>query len=240
MEEYVEGERLTPAEAAEFTEFKRTRRETEVLLALKKMIVDASRRESAGEMLKKGCELAKRMHAGGILVSSANVGIARRLLKEQGAHVICLVGGTGECMPAVKQYEAKRAVRMGASEIRLVPCYSALVGRDLHYLRREVKRVRRAARGCPVVLSLEDRTLEEEEIALGVRAAAEGGAAGVCVRGETPVLLQAVESGAGKLFTDCSGVENAEQFRTLLHLGAARLTTPCPDRIADDLFSALG
>lgn len=233
----MEPRPLSAAERAELTEFRRTRREAELFLTLKKLIVDASGRETDKNLLKKGCDFARRVHASGVLVASGNVAAAKRLLRGSGVNIVCLVGGTGECMPSVKRFEAKRAVQAGAKELRLVPSHAALMTANRAALKREMKRVRRAAKGCPVVLSLEDRTLSEEEISLGVKTAAECGLHGVCVRGETPLLLHALEAGAGKLFSDCSGAENGPQLLTLVHLGAARVTSAFPERIAEDLFS---
>lgn len=230
---------MTEEERSAFTEFKRTRKEAQILLTLKKLIADASGRETDRVLLKKICEFAKKEHMSGVLVSPVNVASAKKFLAGSGVHVICIVGGSGETLPAVKRFEAKRAARAGAEEFRLVPCYSALVGGNLAYLRREVKKVRRAVRGRGVALSLEEHSLGEEDVALGTRAACEGGADGVCVRGETPLLLRALEAGAGKITVDCSGVENAEQLRSLQTLGALRLVSPCSERLSDELFATL-
>lgn len=230
---------LSPLEAQEYVEFKRMRRETEVMLTLKKLVTDASRREMDRSALKSACEFARRTQGSGILVSPVNVAAAKRQLAGSNVHIICIVGGTGETLPAVKRGEAKRAVRLGAEEIRLIPCYSALTGRNLSYLKREIKRVRRAAGRCSVILSLEDHALTEEEIAFGVRAACEGGANGVCVRGEAELLLRALELGAGKVFADCSGVENAEQVKLLLRAGASRLVSGNGVRIAEELYESI-
>ncbi len=224
---------------AAFTEFKRTRREAEVLLTLKKLISDASRRETDRPLLKKICDFAKKEKLSGVLVSPVNVSAAKKLLAGSGVRIICLVGGSGETLPAVKKFEAKRAVRAGAEELRLVPCYSALVRGDLACLKREIRKVRRAVRGHGVVLSLEDHSLSEEDVALGTRAACEGGAAGVCVRGETPLLLRAIEVGAGKISVECSGVENTAQLRSLQALGALRLVSPCSEKLSEELFATL-
>lgn len=226
-------------EKAAFTEFKRTRREAEVLLTLKKLISDASRRETDRPLLKKICDFAKKEKLSAVLVSPVNAAAAKKILAGSGVGVICLVGGNGETLPAVKKYEAKRAVKAGAEEIRLVPCYSALTGGNLAYLKREISKVRRAAGGRKVVLSLEDHTLGEEDVALGARAACEGGAAGVCVRGETPLLLRAIEAGKGKISVECSGVENSAQLRSLQALGALRLVSPCSEKLSEELFASL-
>ncbi len=237
--ETIAGDFLTPEEKAEFTEFKRTRKEAEILLTLKKLIADASRRETDRAFLKKTCEFAKKYSMGGVLVSPVNASAAAKFLGGCGVRVICIVGGNGETLPAVKKYETKRAVGAGAGEIRLIPCYSALYGGNLSYLRREVRRVKRAAKGRTVILSLEDHSLGEEDVALGTKAACEGRADGVCVRGETQFLLRAAEASEGKISVECSGVENAEQLRALQSLGAMRLVSPACAALADDLFACL-
>lgn len=232
------SEPISATERAAFAEFLRARKEAEVGIALKKLVFDASRRETDRTLLGKICAYAEKNGLGGVLVSPVNVASAKKLLAGSGVRVLCVVGGNGETLPAVKKYEAKRAVRAGAGEIYLTPCHSALFGGNVVYLKREVKKVRRAAK-VPVVLSLEDRALGEEDVALGTKAACLGGAAGVCVRGETPLLLRAAECADGKLSVDCCGVENAEQFRSLKSLGAARLVSVSCDALADDLYARL-
>ena len=230
---------LSAAEAAEFGEFKRARRETEIAFTLKKLVVDASRRETDRAALKKACETALRLNASSILVSPVHVAAAKKYAGKSGVPLCCLVGGTGESLMGIKKAEAKRALRQGAKEIRLVLCYSQLTGGGAAYLKREVKRVRRAARKNTLIVSLEDHTLDEEEVALGVRAAVAGKANAVCVRGETSLVLRATEESAGRLQVEASGVENAEQLRLLIKAGAARATTGKAEQIAEELYQAL-
>lgn len=232
----MENTVLSAAEIVEYGEFKRTRREAEVALTLRRLVVDASRRETDKYSLKSACDCAKKLNCAGVLVSPVNVTAARRLLEGSETLVFCLVGGTGESLAAVKKAEAKRAARQGAKEIRLVLCYSALTGGNAAYLKREIKRVKRAVKKCALTVSLEDHSLGEEEVARGVRAACEGKADGVCVRGETALLLRAVKAGAGRLRAECSGVENAEQLRFLLKSGAARASTQSGEKIAEQLY----
>lgn len=230
---------ISAEEAAEFGEFKRSRREAEIALLLKKVVVDASRRDTDRHALKAACESAKKLDAHGVIVSPVNVAAARRFLAGSGQSVACLVGGTGESLAAVKKAEAKKAARQGAKELRLVLCYSALAGGNLSYLKREVKKVRRAAKKCALFVSLEDHGLSESEVALGARAACEGGAAGVCVRGETQLILRALTVGGGKLSAECSGVENAAQLRSAVRAGAALAATRRSEEIAEELYRAL-
>ncbi len=229
---------LSAAEAAEFGEFKRARRETEIAFTLRKLVIDASRRETDRAALKKACETALRVNASALLVAPVHVSAAKKLLGKKNLPICCLVGGTGESLMGIKKTEAKCAVRQGAKEIRLVLCYSQLVGGGLAYLKREVKRVRRVVRKGTLVLSLEDHSLDEEEVALGVRAACAGRADAVCVRGETDLVLRATEESAGKVQVEVSGVENAEQLRLLLKAGAVRATTGKGEQIAEELYTA--
>ncbi len=230
---------LSPTEAAEFEEYKRQKRETEVVLTLKRLILDGSRRETDKESLRKIFQTAEKLGAEGVLVSPVNVAFARRALTGTKTKVVCLAGGTGESLPVVKRNEAKRAAKQGAREIRLVCCYAALVSGNLAYLKREVKRVRRSVKKCLFTLSLEDHSLGEEQIAVAVRAAVEGGADCVTVRGELSLALRALEAGGGKIKVDCSGVENSERLRLLVKAGVSRLTTGNGEQIARELYAAV-
>ena len=239
MEKAEEGKVLSAAEAAEFNEFRRARRETELLFTLSRLVIDASRRETDEAALRRACEEAGKFNASGVLVSPINVVAARRQLKRSGQRICCLVGGTGESLMIIKKQEAKRALRQGAKEVRLVLCYSKLTGGGYSYLKREVRRVRRCAKKGTLVVSLEDHSLGEEEIALGVRAAVAGRADAVCGRGETVLVLRAVKEGGSKLGVEVSGVENAEQLRLLVKAGAVRATTGKGEQIAEELYAAL-
>lgn len=227
---------LSAAEAAEYGEFKRSRREAEIAVSLHKLIVDASRRETDKYALKTACTCVRKLFSYGVLVTPVGVAAAKRHLAESESYVVALVGGTGETLLSVKRYEAKKAVAAGAKEIRLVPCYSALKAGNLGYLRREVKRVKKAVRKRPLVLSVEDHALSSDEVALAVRCACDGGADAVCVRGETELVLRALRVSAGKLRVDASGVENAEQLRAVLKSGAACVTTSCAEKISEEMY----
>lgn len=230
------GTFLSAAEAAEYGEFKRTRREAEIAVSLHKIIVEAARRETDRGALKSACDCVKRLFSYGVLVSPVSAAQAKRRLEGSESYVVARIGGTGETLLAVKKYEARKTVGQGAKELRLVLCYSALKAGNLGYLRREIKKVKRAAGRSPVIVSLEDHALSEDEVALGVRAAGEGGADGVCVRGEVNLVLRALRVCAGKLRVDASGVENAEQMRALLKAGASLVTTCCADEIAEEMY----
>ncbi len=230
---------LTAQEAAEYGEFKRFKRETEISFTLKRLIVDASRRETDKNTLKNACETARNLNADSVLVSPLNVASAKRILEKSEVKICCLVGGTGESLIATKRYEAKRAVKHGAHEVRLILSYGALNSGNAAYLRKELKRVRRAVKKSVLTISLEDHSLTSEQIATACRAAREARANGVTVRGDMTLALRAIKEGAGKLKVDCSGVENSEQLRSLVKAGVQRASTRYAQSIAQELYVAL-
>lgn len=234
----MEGTVLSKKEITEYEEFKRERREREVTFTLKRLEIDAARRETDRYALNAACDLVKKTGAAAIAVFPVNVSAARRRMGEGEPIVSCVAGGTGESLISVKKAEAKRAARQGAKEIRLVPCYSALFGGNFAYLKREIRRVKRSVKKCVLVYSLDDRSLSEAEIERGVRAACEAKADAVSVRGEIDLIMLAVRLSAGRVRVDASGVENAEQLRLLVKAGAARGMTRFAAEIEKELYCA--
>ena len=218
---------LSAEEAAQYEEFKRSRRAAELALALGRLVADASAPDLSDAALKGACENAGKSALYGVLVSPVRVAAAKKLLGARGVRVICLAGGTGESLPAVKRAEVRRAVRQGAREIYLVPCRSALAEGREGYLKREIRSVCRAAKKTPVLVMLGG--LSPKEVAAGVRAAASGGAEGVCVRMEE--MIPAVESGAGSLRVDALCAESARSLEACVGMGAVHVCSPCPERL---------
>ncbi len=216
----MEGTVLSKKEITEYEEFKRERREREVTFTLKRLEIDAARRETDRYALNAACDLVKKTGAAAIAVFPVNVSAARRRMGEGEPIVSCVAGGTG------------------AKEIRLVPCYSALFGGNFAYLKREIRRVKRSVKKCVLVYSLDDRSLSEAEIERGVRAACEAKADAVSVRGEIDLIMLAVRLSAGRVRVDASGVENAEQLRLLVKAGAARGMTRFAAEIEKELYCA--
>lgn len=230
---------MSGEDAAEFEEFLRLRKEAEAALVMKKITVDASKREIDRNALLSACDLAKKIDAFAVAVSPVNVSAARRRLGEAESMITCFVGGTGESLISVKKKEAKRAAAQGARSIRLIPCYSALLSGHVSYLKREIKKIRRAVKKCRLVLSLDDHALSKEMIERGLCAAAEGKADAVSVRGELDLTVFAVRYAAGRFGVEASGAENAEQMRMLFEAGAEHVLTSDAEHVSEDLYRIL-
>lgn len=223
---------LSAAEEAEYREFLRTKREAEIALTLRRLVLDLSG-ECDRFALKAGVERAVRLGAAGVLVSPLQVPAVKKLVKGRGPRILALVGGTGECLPSVKRLEARRAVRQGAEEVVLVlSCFSLKNGGASH-IARELRGVRRAARRAELWAVLSDRRLSREEVVFGLREAAAAGADGAYVSAEAE-LLEAANEACG-LSLGAAGAENAEQLKLLIKAGAGRAVTAQAERIADEV-----
>ncbi len=116
------------------------------------------------------------------------VALVAAMLREAGADVgeravaACAVVGfpLGANKSSVKALEAVAAVKDGAREIDMVIALDAVLGLNLEAARGDVLEVVRAVRGVRqqtlVKVILETAALNEEQTALGCRAAREGGA----------------------------------------------------------------
>lgn len=247
---------LSAGEAARFREFLRKRKETELALMLHRLISDLTA-VSDRAALRAGVECAVRMGAFGVLVTPDKLPLVRKLLQESGKsgqpdaknaaktavqnavqtaagvpRLFALIGGTGETLPAVKKYEARKAVRLGAEALVLLPSVMLLHGGAVQAAKREWRPVLRAAGKRGVFVSLADPALNGEETLSGVRAAKKAGAAGVVVRGEVAIVSAAFRE-ACPVCTQ--GVGSAEELSLLCKAGAGYAFTAQAECLAGEL-----
>ena len=247
---------LSAGEAARFREFLRKRKETELALMLHRLISDLTS-VSDRAALRVGVEGAVRMGAFGVLVTPDKLPLVRKLLQESGKsgqpaaqtaaqpaaqasaqtvagvpRLFALIGGTGETLPAVKKYEARKAVRLGAEALVLLPSVMLLHGGAVQAAKREWRPVLRAAGKRGVFVSLADPALNGEETLSGVRAAKKAGAAGVVVRGEVAIVSAAFRE-ACPVCTQ--GVGSAEELSLLCKAGAGYAFTAQAECLAGEL-----
>ena len=243
---------LSAGEAARFREFLRRRKETELALMLHRLISDLTS-ASDRAALRAGVESAVRMGAFGVLVTPDKLPLVRKLLQESGKsgqpdaqtaaqpaaqtaagvpRLFALIGGTGETLPAVKKYEARKAVRLGAEALVLLPSVMLLHGGAVQAAKREWRPVLRAAGKRGVFVALTDLSLNGEETLSGVRAANKAGAAGVVVRGEVAIVSAAFRE-ACPVCTQ--GVGSAEELSLLCKAGAGYAFTAQAECLAGEL-----
>ena len=97
-------------------------------------------------------------------MNAANVRLASTLLRGARTQVCAVVGfPLGASTPASKAFEAREAVRHGASEIDMVINIGALKSRDFHLVSEDIAAVVEAVPGKIVKVILETSLLEDRE-----------------------------------------------------------------------------
>jgi deoxyribose-phosphate aldolase len=128
--------------------------------------------------VKKLCEEARKYCFASVCVNSTNVGKARAFLEGSGVMVCAVVGfPLGAMAPTAKAFEAREAVRAGASEIDMVINIGALKSRDYALVEDEIRKVVQASRPAKVKVILETGALDQEEKIIGITLSKIAGAA---------------------------------------------------------------
>ena len=139
------GVRISRQEAEEYRTYKRKKLQADVANALAKS-------ESSilnGEDVQRVCDRAIRLRQAAVKVPLTRLALASRYLAGSKVKLDCVVGGTGETLTKIKAIEAKIAAKKKASEITVIVAPSLVDGCRYGEIRRELKKVRRAAGKVP-------------------------------------------------------------------------------------------
>jgi deoxyribose-phosphate aldolase len=134
--------------------------------------------DATAEDLKKLCDEARKYCFATVCVNSSNVARARAYLEGSGVPVCAVVGfPLGAMAPTAKAFEAREAVRAGASEIDMVINLGALKSRDYALVEDDIRKVVQAAKPAKVKVILETGALTQEEKIIGITLSKIAGAA---------------------------------------------------------------
>jgi deoxyribose-phosphate aldolase len=129
------------------------------------------------EDVRKCCHEAVKFGFAAVCVNSANVEEAYAQLKGSAVWVCATVGfPLGAMKSAVKAFEAREAVRVGAQEIDMVLNLGALKGHDYALVEEDIRNVVEAARPAKVKVILEMSVLDEEQKVIAVTLSKRAGA----------------------------------------------------------------
>lgn len=129
------------------------------------------------EQIEKLCAEAKEHNFYTVCVNSGNVNVASRCLAGSSVKVCAVVGfPLGAGTPGAKAFEAREAVRCGASEIDMVLNIGALRSTEYGLVVEDIKRVVKAVPGKIVKVILETAMLTDEEKAVACALSKAGGA----------------------------------------------------------------
>lgn len=182
--------------------------------------------------LKRLCDEAKKYGFASVCVNSANVRFCKAQLAGSPVMVCAVVGFPLGAMSAeAKAFEAKEAVRNGASEIDMVANIGALKSRDYTTVLDDIKKVVAAAAPAKVKVIIETGLLTREEKVIACALAKLGGAAFVKTStgfgpggatAEDVALMRAVV-GPDLEVKASGGVRTAEDAERMLKAGATRI-----------------
>jgi len=128
--------------------------------------------------LVKLCEEARKHRFASVCVNTTWVGLAKAMLSGTDVMVCAVVGfPLGAMAPTAKAYEAKQAVRAGASEIDMVINLGALKSQDYETVFEDICRVVKASAPSGVKVILETGSLTDEEKIIGCTLSKLAGAA---------------------------------------------------------------
>jgi deoxyribose-phosphate aldolase len=127
--------------------------------------------------IRKLCDEARKYHFASVCVNSTWVPMCKALLGGSGVMVCAVVGfPLGAMTPTAKAFEAREAVRAGASEIDMVMNIGAMKSRDYETVFEDICRVVKAAHPAKVKVILETGGLTTEEKVVGCSMAKLAGA----------------------------------------------------------------
>ena len=215
----LDGVFLNGTDAEEFYAYKRKKRAVEIA----ERITRSEGSLMGAEDVQRVCERARRLKQKAVQLPLTKLSQAKYYLSGSDVKLDCVIGGTGETLAKVKTYEAKCAVKNGAKEITLKISPSYVDACRFTEIRREIKRVKRAARKAVVKVAVENGCTPTA-LSRAARMASEAGAKYFCI----PYF-----SGCEKLRLDLTGgcqlqvggVTDVAAFKRLADLGVQRIVT---------------
>lgn len=217
--ERANGVFLNATDAEEFRAYKRKKRALEIA----ERITRSQGTLMGAEDIQRVCERARRLKQKAVQLPLTKLSQAKYYLSGSNVLLDCVVGGTGETLAKIKAYETKCAVKSGAKEITLKLAPSFIDGCRFSEIRKEIKKVKRAA-GKAVIKVWAESGCVSTALSRAARIASEAGVSYFCV---------SYFSGCEKLRLDVtggcklqiSGVNDADTFKQLTDLGVARIVT---------------
>jgi deoxyribose-phosphate aldolase len=202
---------------------------------------DASRAE-----IEKLCREAAEFHFATVCVNPAWVATAAALLARSGVGVCSVVGfPLGATTADVKQYETRRAIFDGATEIDMVINIGALKSGDLRTVERDIAAVVDACQQCDVVskVIIEAALLTDDEkvtaCTLAKAAGADfvktstGFASGGATAADVALMRRVVGSEMG--VKAAGGVRDLEGLKAMVAAGATRVGASAGVKIVQQL-----
>lgn len=184
--------------------------------------------------IKKLCEEAIKYDFYSVCVNGAYVSYAKELLKNSNVLVACVVGfPLGQMTKDSKVFEAREAIKNGASEIDMVINIGMLKEKDYDYVENEIREIKEAIGDNILKVIIETCYLSDEEkeiackLSLNAKADFVKTSTGFGTNGATieDVILMKKTVGDKAKVKASGGVKDYETAKKYIEIGAERLGT---------------
>lgn len=226
---------ITAEEAADFEEYKRRKKAMELRSKLRSLEPTLLRKNASVSEIRNLCAQAKRISSVCVCVQPVYVKTCKSVLRDGAVGVCCAVGGNSESTLKTKLYELKTALKDGATEVEYTPVVSAIINGNYAFLRREVKKVLRKAKGKTVKINLDAAYLPPERFTRAAAIIADCGAKILSVHAEEELITALQNQLKNKCAIKAWGVETAADFRSMLAIGCTRVGSELAEDIYHDL-----
>ncbi len=194
------------------------------------------RPEATASQVVQLCEEARHFRVAAVCVNPAHVALAAAKLRRTSVRVAAVVGfPLGASLSATKRFEAKEAIRSGASELDMVLNIGALKAGDRKRVRDDIRAVTRPAHAAGVLVKviLETALLSEKEKVLACELALAAGAdfvktstgfgGGGATVADVALMRRVVGNRAG--VKAAGGIRTAADVTAMIEAGASRIGT---------------
>ncbi len=222
MEEQKQVEKgvtISQKEAEEYRAYKRQKKISEITSAMRQSESVLTGNDSASKL----CEQVARLRQTSVRMRPSDLLQRGDIFKRSGVKIDCLIGGNGETFPRVKAYEAKQAIRAGAKELTVILTPSLIASSRYTELKKELRRVRRAAGKIPLKARVE-KSYPQATLSRLARLCSEMGIQYLSM----PYFL-GCERAQADLLSGCrlevTGVDNLADFKKMAGAGMGRIVT---------------
>lgn len=213
------GVTLSHKEAEEYCAYKRQKKISEIMSAMRRSESELTYQISGIKL----CERASRLRQTSVRMTPSDLSGRGEIFKQGPLKIDCVIGGNGETFAKVKAYEAKCAIRAGAKELTLVLTPSLLESCRYQELRKEIRRVCRAAGKIPVKARVE-KVYPQSTLTRLARLCSEMGVRYFSVPYFEGCHLLQTELSKGCLL-EVYGVEKLAEFKEMAGAGMGRVVT---------------
>lgn len=182
--------------------------------------------------IRRYCEEAKEYGFASVCVNTVHVPLVAELLKDSDVDTCCVVGfPLGAMLTTAKAFEAKEAVKAGATEVDMVINIGAIKDKNYDFVKEDIKAVVEASKPAIVKVIIETCLLTDEEKVKACELSVEAGAAfvktstGFSTGGATveDIALMRKTVGTAAKVKASGGIRTPEDAQAMLDAGADRI-----------------